>query len=326
MLKLGDIKGHDEIVARLRAGVRDNTLARAYLFYGPEGVGKFSAAKALARAANCEQLGAPSNRIDGQAPVRTEECGVCSACRRIEAGNYPDVHIIDQGYTAEIKIEDVRALQQEICLMAYEARRKVFIINDSHNLNPVAANAMLKTLEDTPGQSLIILVTDKPRVLLDTVVSRCRRENFRPLDQAGFSEQLAGLGFDAPTRGYLAYFCEGRLGLAMRLKGSDILGEKNALIDRFLGGRLEDSEIKREELRKGLVIIAGWFRDVYMTKLGLENAINADRRRDLEQCAARYGFGDIERIFGTISASLGHLEQNVNIKLLTANLQISLKG
>lgn len=315
MLKLDQIKGHDEVIARLGAGVRDNTLAGVYLFYGPEGVGKFSAAKSLARAVNCEQ-----------SPAGIPECGVCSACRRIEAGNYPDVHIIDAGYTAEIKIEDVRALQQEICLRPYEARRKVFIINDSHNLNPVAANAMLKTLEETPGQSLIVLVTDKPRILLDTVVSRCRRENFRPLSQDDFAAQLEGMGFDSPTRAYLAYFCEGRLGLAMRLKGSDILGEKNAMIDRFLSGRLEDSEIKREELRKGLVIIAGWFRDVYMTKLGLENAINGDRRRDLAQCASRYGFEDIERIFGMISASFGHLEQNVNIKLLTANIQMSLNG
>ena len=97
-------------------------------------------------------------------------------------------------------------------------------------------------------------------------------------------------------------------------------------IDRFLSGRLEAGESKREDLRRELTVMAAWFRDVYITKLGIDSAINADRKRELEQCASRYGFDDVERILGAISSSFLFLEQNVNIKLLVANLQSTLNG
>ncbi|MGE5308382.1 MAG: ATP-binding protein [Deltaproteobacteria bacterium] len=326
MLRLSDIRGHDGIVQRLQAAAVSSTAAQAYLFYGPEGVGKFAAAKAFARALNCRgNDSARSEGMDRRAPSGLD-CGVCSSCSRIDKGSHPDIHIIDEGYTGEIKIDDVRLLQQEIALRPYEARFKVFIINDAHNLNPVAGNALLKTLEETPGKSIIILVTDKPRMLLATIVSRCRRENFRPLGREQFAGELSSMGFDSAAGHYLAHFCEGRLGPATRLKGSDVLGEKNRIIDRFLSGRLEAGESKREDLRRELVVMAAWFRDVYITKLGIDSAINADRKRELEQSASRYGFDDVERILGAISSSFLYLEQNVNIKLLLANLQSTLHG
>jgi DNA polymerase III subunit delta' len=301
------IKGHSENIARLSTAITRQAVARAYLFHGPEGIGKFSCALAFARAVNCDS-------------DNGRDCGTCSSCARITAGNYPDVHVINEGYDTEIKIESVRQLQQEIFLRPYEARFKVFIINDSHNLNAVSANALLKTLEEPPEKSIIILVTDKPGRMPATIVSRCRRENFRQLSREEFSPALAEQGFDAVTRDYLAYFCEGRLGLALRLKGSEVVREKNRVIDRFLSSRLDDT-IKREAIREELTVATVWFRDVYVTKLGMESCVNTDRKQDLNRCAAQYGFDDLERIFGALSSAFLYLEQNVNSKLLIANLQ-----
>jgi DNA polymerase-3 subunit delta' len=312
MLTLKDIQGHQDIAARLAASVRGQTLAGTYLFYGPEGIGKFAAAKAFARAINCDE----GNGSD---------CGACSSCRRIDAGSHPDVHIIDEGYETEIKIESVRLLQEEIFLRPYEAKRKIFIINDSHNLNSVSANALLKTLEETPGRSTIILVTDKPGLMPSTIVSRCRRENFRCLGRAPFSAALASLGYPGEAREYLSFFCEGRIGLAVRLRGSDVIAEKNRIIDSFLSGNVDEA-MKREDIRRELSVMMAWFRDVYVTKLGLERVINSDRKRELAQGAARYGFGDLERIFYGISSAYLYLDQNVNSKLLLANLQVCLRG
>lgn len=316
MLTLREIKGHSDIVDRLSGSIARQTIANAYLFYGPEGIGKFAFAKAFARAVNCEQ---------GEAvAVPGVDCGLCFSCRKIEAGNHPDVHIIDEGYDAEIKIESVRLLQQEMSLRPYEARYKVFIINDSHNLNSVSANALLKTLEDTPDRSIIVLVTDKPRVMPATIISRCRRENFRALCREDFAVALSGQGFDDVTGNYLAYFCEGRLGSALRLRGADIIREKNSVIDRFLSGSFEESA-KREDLRKELTVIVAWFRDVYLAKAGLKNAINEDRGSEVARCAELYGFDDLERIFSALSSSFFYLEQNVNTKLLLANLHACLR-
>ncbi len=316
MLTFGDIKGHREIIRRLAASAANGTLANVYLFYGPEGTGKFATAKAFARAVNC---------AEARPGVSAGDCGACSSCRRIDAGNHPDVHVIDEGYDAEIKVESIRELQQEIALRPYEARYKVFIINDSHNLNAVSANALLKTLEETPSKSIIILVTDKSGLMPDTVVSRCRRENFRPLGREEFSAALSAAGFDRECREYLAYFCEGRLGPAMKLKGADILREKNNVIDSFLSGRVDET-MKREEIREQLALVMAWFRDVYVIKLGHDAVINGDRRRELAQYAGRYGFDDLERIFAGISAAYRYLDQNVNSKLLLANLQACLRG
>lgn len=324
MLTFRDIRGHRDIISRLSAAVVRQTTAAAYLFYGPEGIGKFATAKAFARAVNCDAMSAPG--AGGGAGARPHgDCGSCSSCLRIEAGSHPDVHVIDEGYDNEIKIESVRQLQQEIFLRPYEARHKVFIINDSHNLNTVSANALLKTLEDTPEKSIIILVTDKPRGMPSTIVSRCRRENFRPLSRNDFATALDAEGFDETSRDYLNGFCEGRIGLALRFRGSPVMREKNGVIDALLSGRLDDS-MKREDIRKWLTTISVWFRDVYMAKLGADTIINADRRSDLERCAGRYGFDDLERVFAGISCAFLHLEQNVNSKLLLANLQLCLNG
>lgn len=306
---MNELKGHQDIAVRLSAAIARGAVARAYLFHGPEGIGKFAAAKAFAAAVNC---------ADGPA------CSGCPTCSRIDSGSHPDVHIIDEGYDAEIKIESIRQLQQEIALRPYEANHKVFIVNDSHNLNAVSANALLKTLEETPDKSIIILVTDKPRSMPGTIISRCRRVNFRPLSRGEFSAALAEQGFEEAVRDYLGYFCEGRLGFALRLKGQGLLQEKNSLIDGFLSGRIDES-MKREELRRALTVMAGWFRDVYVAKLGAGTVINADRKDDVAAYARKYGFDDLERIFEGISSGFLFLEQNVNSKLLLANLQACLK-
>jgi len=313
------IKGQDKAIESLKADVRNKHLASTYLFCGPEGVGKFLTAKTFARALNCLN-------------ADFEPCDSCPSCLKIKNGRHPDVHIIDNGYASEIKIEEIRQLQQEINLKPYEAKLKVFIINDGHNLNPVSANAFLKTLEEPPKDSLIILVSDKPGLLFKTIISRCRIIRFYTLGRREIVKVLKdGYNIDENALHYLSYFSEGRLGTALRLKDRDIMGEKNRIIDGFaigansgLGNSFTQDRIA---LRNSIQVLAGWFRDIYLIKAGIpyNELINLDRRDTLARLKEEYTFAELDEILSSISDSLLFLEQNVNVKLLFSNLTLSLK-
>lgn len=313
-----DIKGQDRAIEVLREHIKRSRLAKAYLFCGPEGIGKKMAARALAKAVNCLKEG-------------IDPCDDCLSCRKVDKEQHPDVHILDAA-DEEIKIEYIRRLQSEAGLRPYEGRKKVFIINNAHNLNAASSNAFLKTLEEPAGESLIILVSDKPELLLKTIISRCRIIKFSPLKR----EDLTGIlerDYAVPEAAshFLAYFYEGRLGSALRQKESGILEHKNRVIDEFAvsaGRGFSGFPIeKREDLRSCLNILASWFRDIYILKAGLpyDEIINLDRKAELSKQAQRFSFSDLEAALNVISDSLSYLERNVNLKLIQSTLRACVK-
>lgn len=310
-MPFGCVKAQEAPIQILKKHIEGNRLEGGYLFSGPEGVGKKLSALVLAKAVNCLEL-------EGEA------CDSCASCKKINSFQHPDVRLINSD--SEIKIENVRVLQKEISLRAYEARKKVFIIDDAHKLTVEASNALLKVLEEPPGRSLIILVTDKPGRLLKTVVSRCKVVRFSPVRREVLFEVLKKEhAIDTDRARFLAYFSEGRLGFALRLKEKDILKEKNRLIDGVVFGGANLSLQKKEELSFGLNILSAWFRDIYMVKIGLAEAeiINFDRQDELARAAGKISFLELNKIVDFISASMKYLEQNINSKLLMQNLRLS---
>jgi DNA polymerase-3 subunit delta' len=309
-----DIKGQDKPIERLIKYISEGCLPQAFIFVGPEGVGKSLVAKILAKAVNCLNL-------------KNDSCDGCLSCVKIEKQGHPDVHILDYA-DSEIKIEYIRQLQQDINLKPYEAKKKVFIINNAHNLNPESSNAFLKTLEEPPASSLIILVTSKPSLLFKTVISRCQAIKFQPLKRADLKEILKESHcLDDKACHYLAYFSEGRMGLALRLNHAGILNEKNTIINEFMLSRQKPSNNwTKENFKASLNILSGWFRDIYFLKTGMPAAelINLDRKDDLLKLVDRYSFSGLDRILGIISDTFLHIEQNVNIKLLVSNIKAEL--
>lgn len=312
-----DIKGQAQPIQILKEHIKQGRLASAYLFVGPEGVGKKLTAKALAKSVNC----AKSN---------FDSCDECVSCIKIEKGQHPDVHIVDVG-DSEIKIEYIRQLQNDINLRPYEARKKVFIINNAHNLNIASSNAFLKTLEESAGESLIILISDKIPLLLKTIISRCQIIKFSPFKRSEVKGILEkDYSVDDGLSHFLAYFYEGRLGSALKFKDSGILSKKNRVIDEFTlsmrRGLGDAAAENREDLRGSLNILASWFRDMYMLKVGAPHSelINLDRKADLLRLIQRFSFPDLDRALKVISDSLFCLDRNVNIKLLQSNLKVEL--
>ena len=312
-----NIKGQDKAITVLKGHMEQSRLGGSYIFVGPEGIGKKLAAVTLAKALNCLE-------------DKTDSCDRCASCRKIDKNQHPDVHIIENP-DSEIKIENIRQLQASIALRPYEGKFKVFIINNAHTLTAEAANALLKILEEPPQKSLIILITDKPNLLFKTVISRCKILKFSSLGLGELKEIIRReYGLDDSTAHFLAYFTEGSLGSTLSLKGTDILREKNRIIDAFTSSRnkiYENLELPdKEEIRRDLNILATWFRDIYLLKIGMPHheLINFDRKEELLRSMSQFSFLDLNDIFDTLSASITYLEQNINARLLLNNLGVKL--
>ncbi|MFA5117547.1 MAG: DNA polymerase III subunit delta' [Candidatus Omnitrophota bacterium] len=340
-MTFADIYGQDAAIERIKQYLRAGTITGTYLFSGPQGVGKTSVAQTMAAALNCLK-------------EDDDACGECSSCKKISKRQHPDVHMVNDldaggvpeepeggvGYKSrklqepgeEIKIEGIRQLQKEINLRPYEGRKKVFIVQEAHTMTLEAAHAFLKTLEEPPANSVIILVSSKPSLLLNTIISRCKVFKFAPLKRDTLEDILRkSAHLDEALIHYLSFFCEGSIGRALHLKDSDVLEQKNKVIDEFVSaGFTEPADLQksgREGLRRHLNILASWFRDVYLLKSGLsrDDCIHRDRADELHQFAGRYSYPELDEIFTVIVDSLRYCEQNLNMRLVVSNIQAQLK-
>ena len=202
------IIGHEWAVRLLSNAVAHGRVGHAYLFTGPDHIGKMTLARTFAAALNCEA--APGER----------PCGQCRACRLIAEDKHPDVRVVvpnvsDRG-TASIKIDAVRQLQQDLSLSAYEGRYKIALLRrfDTANLN--AANAFLKTLEEPPAHVILLLTAADSDSVLPTINSRCRTLGLRPLATPLIEEALMTRFGVAPNEAnLLAHLADGRLGWAV---------------------------------------------------------------------------------------------------------------
>ncbi len=253
---------------------------------GPRGVGKHKFAIALAQALNC------LNPVEEKSlPFEGDGCDVCLACRRIARGEHADVRTI-AAEKQVIKIEQTREMSREAYFRPYEGRRRVYIIDDAERLNEKAANSILKTLEEPPRTSLIVLITSKPYALLETIRSRCQILSFAPLAADELEAHLAA-NFRRPpeeTR-LLARLARGSIGRAMEIDLGEYRAHRSAmmeiiealaitrdtilLLDRaeYLGRKLERAEFERH-----MDILMVLLEDIFHLKLGkpAESLTNAD--------------------------------------------------
>ena len=241
-VRLGDLLGQARAATVLRNAIGRDRVAHAYLFWGPEGVGKGTAATSFAQALNC--LTPPQD-------AAPDACGECQSCRRIATGVHTDVRLVtldtdQQGRRrTEISIDQIRQnpdprkprvtprpLIQDAYLKPTLGRHKVYIVDPADRMSTEAGNALLRVLEDPPLHVVLILVTDSPSGLLPTLLSRCQQVAFQRAGTAAVEERLAAMGVEPEVAQSVAGLSGGRIGWAIRAaRQPQILATRNALLD-----------------------------------------------------------------------------------------------
>ncbi|MDE0013281.1 MAG: DNA polymerase III subunit delta' [Candidatus Poribacteria bacterium] len=303
------IIGHQQIVEQLQRTVASDRIAGAYLFVGPTGIGKETVARYFAQLIFCQQ--------DTQLPM---VCGTCLACRKVDSGNHPDLQFIRPDGSL-LRIGQIRELQKQIIYEPLEASRKVYILTDVERMNAEAENCLLKTLEEPPAASVLILLTSNIEALLPTTRSRCQILQFHPMP----TRELTGVLIDrfsvAPEQAItLAIAAGGAIGKAIiQLEtGStfteevpEILKETDLLAAFRLAEHLKDNP----EILDELVV---WYRDLLFLQQGAPNELitHVHSLEELQRIAPYYSRLRIQQAIQTIFNTKSLIENtNTNATL-----------
>lgn len=224
------IRGHDRVVDDLRKSLTQGRFPHAFLFVGPEGVGKKAFALKLAQALLCERT----------VETTLDPCEQCPQCLQVKAGAHPDLlQVARPEDKHELPIKVIRDLCLDLGFKPMHGSRRVAVVDDADDLNDEAANAFLKTLEEPPPGSVLILVGTTAEVQLDTIVSRCRVVRFDPLPEPELAALLMeqGVTTDPAEAQRLAQLGEGSVGRALGLAEPDLEKFRRTLIDTLADPR-----------------------------------------------------------------------------------------
>ena len=315
MLFLGEIIGNRPVIRALLNTVASGRVAHAYLFAGPEGVGKETAALAFARALLC------SRPKDGDA------CGACRECRQVEHYNHPDLWVLqpDGNY---IKIEQIRGILRRAPYRSYQGGRKIFLIPRAEVMTAEAANCLLKTLEEPPRDTLFILLSARPQALLPTVLSRCQRCSFQAIPAPELADGLvARHGLREEDARLPALLAGGSLGKALALisgsTGEARAGAGQLALSLGRAGPLEALELaektaeSRDKALSSLEMLLCWYRDLLIWRESGETRYlyNPDRTAEIQREAENYRTCSLMEIIEAVGAAKNKIEANANPRL-----------
>jgi DNA polymerase-3 subunit delta' len=292
--------------------------ASAYLFFGPTGCGKKTAAMALAQALFClEQPGLG--------------CGACSSCKRVAGNKHPDYFVLSpQG--SSFKVEQVRELLKEASMRPFEAPRRVMVLDKVETMSPEAANALLKVLEEPNSSLVFVLITTSRAKILPTIASRCQALRFGPLPEKVLSGLLVkDKGFDEKTARSLAGLSGGSVRIAQRLSGESG-AELKDLAEGFLEAAAARSALgllnwahlvaaEKKRLDEIFDLVLAYLRELWIDKSGLPKGLK------LLAEPPRHGGGlspqRLESLMLAVSRAQGQVKKNANLALVLENMVLA---
>jgi len=321
---LSDILGQEQAVKVLRRATRSGRVAQAYLFAGPQGVGKATTARALAAALNCEQEPGVG-------------CGECLSCSKVDRGLHPDLVTLEPTgkQIKSIKIDQARALEQQLAFRPHEGRYRLVLIDGAEHLNDNAANALLKSVEEPRPRTVFVLTTAAAHRVVPTLISRCQRLRFVPLSPEVVSRILATSApeTDQQDREAAASYCEGSARRALDMLEGERISELRAVVDQITGAA--DT--------RGVGVIFDAAQEVGRDRVRICDALDLLRMRLRDGLLQLEGGGDLpgggdtaedpraarERLLRqlrAVDAAQVAVRGNVNPALTLENLVLDLRG
>jgi DNA polymerase-3 subunit delta' len=312
-----DVLGHSKPISFLQRAIRNGKVVNSYLFLGNEGIGKKAVALQFAKALNC---------LGGEAEGG-EACDHCISCKKIDHALHPDVLVIEpEGQT--IKVDQVRQLQRELVYRPYEGKRRVCILTAADRMAPHIPNTLLKTLEEPPLHTVIILLANNSRFILPTILSRCQPIRFNPLPVPLVSQWLMeGKGFNQAESHLLASLSEGSPGKALEIQEEirqipreallkDWVGLKSLSFER-IGNWVESLPSQRDNLLLILEVTKTLLRDLVMVKTLKKgaNLIHPDLGHMMESVAANWSLASLLKRMDMVHRATLAIKANANTSL-----------
>ena len=339
--------GQDNIAKTLKNSILRGQLAHAYLFCGPRGVGKTSAARIFAKTINCENPGAD-----------LEPCGECESCLSFKEGRSYCIHELDAA--SNNGVEDIKNLMEQVQIPPQTGRYSVYIIDEVHMLSSSAFNAFLKTLEEPPAHAIFILATTEKHKIIPTILSRCQTYDFNRISIPDIVSNLSsiavkeGITIDEESLHVIAHKADGAMRDALTLfdqsvafcgttiRYEDVLRNLNVLdyeysfrlVDYFLGGDYASAMLLFDEvLSKGfnalyfVSALAEHLRDLLVSRTaGLDSLLDMPaslKKRYKEQadkCSVKFLYEGINVCSKCEASYRGSANQRLHIELALMNL------
>ena len=358
--------GQERVKRALLSALTNDRLPHAYLFHGSEGVGKDAMAMELARVIHCEReeeqacnacsscrrmdtLQHPDVRLIMALPAgKSEQSNDSPFARltpddvlviqeqiRLKAENAYHQIVIPRATT--VRINSIRELRRESAMSSSDGRRRVFIVSRADEMNAEASNAILKTLEEPAGHSLLILTNSHRDALLPTVLSRCQSVRFDLLTEQDIAGALVTRNHVKTEEATLvARLAGGRYVRALQLLDEDLADERRKVLlfvrealgnnAVLLGKRVEElsSSKEREPVRRFLGLLLLWFRDALVCRHG-GVIVNVDQQDDLQRFVAKFPRADLAGVVADIEQAVFLVDRNVYIKLIFLQLAVQLR-
>jgi DNA polymerase III subunit delta' len=322
-----NIEGHDAVVEKLRRAVARNRLASSFLFAGPAGIGKRSFALRFAQALLCQ------NRRE----AKLDPCGSCQSCSMVLAGTHPDIEVVskpeDKAFLpVELFLGDKEHRGREglchwIGLKPFMGGRRIAIIDDADHFNDAGANCLLKTLEEPPPESVLILIGTSPARQLPTIRSRCQLIRFQPLEEQTIARLLLAnkLVKDPNEAARLARHSEGSVQQAVELADADLWTCRRELLEHlsaelldsvalapkiaeFIEAAGKEASARRARFRRVVVFAADFYRRMAYARSDLPLPADPELSGPLETAIARFP-GDAMVAAACLERCLDALEQ-----------------